>query len=136
MSWTIALSASANTLDNILQLFGLLMLFLMILAATYIASKCVGQMKLGQGKNRNIKVIEIYKLTANQSLQLVQAGHKYIVISVGKEETRFITELSEDEVIVPSDSKTTSGAFFELLHAYQKTRDTKYSLNDGDDGSA
>lgn len=106
---------SSSTLNNTLQLFGLLLLFIFILIATYFTSKFVGGIKLGQVKKSNFKVIETYKIAPNKFLQIIHIGKKYIVISVNKDDIKFITELSEEEIICPDSDKSNSTNFKEIF---------------------
>ena len=124
---------SDSVLDNSLQLFGLLLLFAFVLAATYLTSRFVGQFKLGQMRNRNFKVIETYKVSPNKFLQLIQVGNKYIVVSVGKDEVHFITELAEEEVILPMESMHDGMKFSDFIAKVQKkhinTNDIKETMD-------
>jgi flagellar protein FliO/FliZ len=85
--------------DNALQMIGLLVLLIVILVATYYTSRLVGGMKLGQMKNSNFKIIDVYRISPNKALQLVKIGNKYIVISIGKDTVNFITEVDEAEIL-------------------------------------
>lgn len=96
-------STSTSIMDNTLQLFGLILMFCFVLAATYLTSKFIGRFKLGQLRNKNFKVIETYKVAPNKFLQLIKMGNKYVVVSIGKDEINFITELSEEEVLLPME---------------------------------
>ena len=117
--WLVSNSTLGSTTDNALQLFGLILLFCFVLAATYYTSKFVGNYKLGQQKNKNFKVIETYKVAPNKFLQLVKMGNKYVVISVGKDDIRYITELSEDEVIMPIEGTHQGMKFSDLIAKVQ-----------------
>jgi flagellar protein FliO/FliZ len=88
----------SHTAENFLQLLGVSILFIFVLIATYLTTKFVGNVKLGQYKNSNFKVLETYKITQNKYLQLIQIGKRYFVISVGKDIINFITELNETDI--------------------------------------
>lgn len=88
-----------STLENALQLIGLIIVFVLILAAAYFTSKFVGITTVTNLKNRNFKVIETYKIAPNRFLQIIEVSGKYVVIGVSKDHIEYITELDADQVI-------------------------------------
>lgn len=88
-----------STLENALQLIGLIIVFVLILAAAYFTSKFVGTTTVANLKNRNFNVIETYKIAPNRFLQIVEVSGKYVVIGVSKDHIEYITELDADQVI-------------------------------------
>jgi len=117
--WLVSNYTLGSTADNAIQLIGLILLFCFVLAATYFTSRFVGNYKMGQQKNKNFKVIETYKVAPNKFLQLVKMGNKYIVISVGKDDIRYITELSEEDVLLPLDGTQHGMKFSDLIAKVQ-----------------
>lgn len=112
-------STSSSFIDNTLQLFGLILMFCFVLAATYLTSKFVGRFKLGQLRNKNFKVIEVYKVAPNKFLQLIKMGNKYVVVSIGKDEIHFITELAEEDVILPIEDEQQGMKFSDFIAKVQ-----------------
>ncbi len=88
-----------SSFQNIVQLLGLVLLLVIILFAAYYTSRFIGKMKLGQLKNSNFDVIDSYRISQGKLLQIVKIGKKYIVISVGKENVNYITELQEADLV-------------------------------------
>lgn len=93
-------SRSVSTWDSFIQLVGLLILLIVILAAAYYTSRFVGGLKLGQMKNSNFTVIDAYRISPNKVIQIVKIANKYIVIAIGKDTINYITELDETEVFI------------------------------------
>lgn len=89
----------SKTLENVFQLIGLIIIFILILLAAYFTSKFVGNTNMTNLKNPNIKIIETYKIAPNRFLQIVEISGKYIVIGVSKDHIEYITELEADKVI-------------------------------------
>lgn len=89
-----------STANNVLQLIGLVLLLIVILAAAYYTSKFLGKLKLGQLKSSNFNVIDSYQISPNKMLQIVKIANKYVVISVSKDNISFITELDEAQVLL------------------------------------
>lgn len=124
--WLVSSSTLGSTIENALQLIGLIFMFGFVLAATYFTSKFVGNYKLGQIKNKNFKVIETYKIAPNKFLQLVKMGEKYVVISIGKDDVRYITELKEEEIQLPFENDQHETKFSDFIAKVQgKHRITK-----------
>lgn len=117
--WLVSNYTLGSTTDNALQLIGLILLFCFVLAATYFTSKFVGNYKLGQQRNKNFKTIETYKVAPNKFLQLVKMGNKYVVISIGKDDIRFITELSEEDILLPVEGTEQGIKFSDLITKVQ-----------------
>jgi flagellar protein FliO/FliZ len=107
-----------SSLDNIVQLLGLVLLLVIILFAAYYTSKFIGKMKLGQLKNSNFDVIDSYRISQGKLLQIVKIGKKYVVISIGKENVNLITELDESDLVFKethSDGKTAQKQSFRQI---------------------
>lgn len=109
------LEMGTSSKDSILQLLGVSILFIFILAITYYTTRFVGGVKLGQTKKGNFKVLETYKIAPNKFLQLVKIGTRYFAISVGKEDIRFIAELNENEMVQQENSVKQKSNFLEII---------------------
>ncbi|MBE6014532.1 MAG: hypothetical protein E7241_04105 [Lachnospiraceae bacterium] len=107
----------SSTLDNVLQFIGLLLLFVFILGATYFTTRWIANYQRTTGLNRNIKVIETYKLTTNKYIQIIQLGEKILAISVTKDRIEVLAELSEEEITFfsPENQNTKGDTFANIL---------------------
>lgn len=104
-----------STGDNFLQLIGLVLILIIILAAAYFTTRFVGNVKLSQLKNSNFQVIDTYRISPNKLMQVVKVGNKYIVIAIGKETVNFITELEESEVFLREPGNLEKQSFKQVL---------------------
>mgnify|MGYP000932161465 CR=1 FL=1 len=104
-----------SSAENAWQLIGMVILLVVILVAAYYTSRFVGGYKLGQMRTSNFKVIDTYRIGQNKALQIVKAGNKYILISVGKDTVNFITELEESEIHTKDDSAKEKQSFGKIL---------------------
>ena len=84
--------------ESVFNLFGIILVFLFILGLTYFATKFIGSSSLLKQKNKNIQVIETYKLTSNKFIQIVRVGEKYLALGIGKEEIEFLAEIPNDQL--------------------------------------
>jgi flagellar protein FliO/FliZ len=112
---SVTLPQGTSSYDSPLQLVGLVFLLIIILIAAYYTSKLIGGIKLGQMKKSNFQVIDSYRVTPNKALQIVKIGNKYVVISIGKDNINFITELDEAEVIIRESHQGEKQSFIQIF---------------------
>ena len=94
----ILLGISANSVNNFIQLIGILFIFLLVLALTYFTTKWIASYQKGHSYNKNLKIIETLRLTTNKYIQIVEAGDVYLVIAIGKDEVTFLTQLTKEQL--------------------------------------
>jgi len=87
-----------SSLNSFLQLIGVTILFLIVLAITFLTTKFVGGIKMNRDSKSNFKVIETYKITQNKYLQIIEVANKYILIAISKDNIQYLTELNGEEV--------------------------------------
>jgi len=112
------------SLDNVLQLCAILIVFVLVLAATYYVTKWIGKSGAIQMQSQNIKVIETFKIAPNKYIQIIQLGSQYYSIGITKENITFLTPLTEEQLDLSRKEKEGSTDFRELL-----TRFTKANTN-------
>lgn len=83
--------------SGIFELFGMIIIFILVLVACYYTTKFVGKADLSNHAARNIKVLETYKIAPSKYIQVIKVGSKRIVIGVTKDHVEMLTELSDDE---------------------------------------
>lgn len=88
--------------DNILQLLGLLFVFILVLFAAWYVSKLIGNKAMGGFGNRNINVIESFRLDNNKAIQIIRIADKYLAIGISKDNISVLAQLNEEDIIVPS----------------------------------
>ncbi|MDF2800160.1 MAG: hypothetical protein K0S61_63 [Anaerocolumna sp.] len=101
--------------NNIIQLVGLFIVFILILVVTYYTTRFVGGVKMGVTKSSNFKVLETYRLSQTKYLQLIQIGTKYFVIAVSKDNVNFLTELNENDIFIADKNATPNGNFKDII---------------------
>ena len=80
-------------MESFLQLIGVLLIFVFVLALTWMA----GYQK-GRGNNRNLRVIESMGIGNGNLLSIVQAGDKYLLVAVGKDKVTMLMQLDKEEI--------------------------------------
>ncbi len=85
--------------ESFFQLISVLLIFLFVLAVTYLTTRWIGKYQQGMLQNKNFQVIETFRVSNNKFIQIIQVGKKYLVISVCKDVVNILTELAEDELV-------------------------------------
>ena len=114
-------AATQSTAQSLLELLGLILIFVIVLVVCYLTTKFVAGRQLVQKKIGNFDVVETFPIAQNKYLQLIRMGNKYVVISVTKDSVTYITELDENEVCQIQKSTSVSGkSFKEVLSGFSK----------------
>ena len=90
------LTTGISTLESLLSLFGVIILFCLILVLCYVVTRWLGSSSLLQQRNRNISIVESYKLGPNKVIEVVRIGNKYIAIGIGKDNIEYLLEIPEE----------------------------------------
>jgi flagellar protein FliO/FliZ len=110
------LALVADRAESFTQFLTVILVFLLVLALTYLTTRFVGNYQKARSVNRNFDVIETYKITNGKYLQIVRIGEKYVVIGIGKDNVTSICELSADDIKpVPEQSVQSVEAFRSIL---------------------
>ena len=113
-----------TTSSSVLELVTVLLIFALILAATYFVTKWIGGYQKTKTSNNNLQIVEAIRLPSNKYVELIRVGKdKYIVIGVGKEEVNLLTELSDEDLMAinASPSKTNGKSFSEILNGFKSS---------------
>lgn len=92
--------------NNMLQLLGLLFIFVIVLIAAWFVSKYIGGKAMTGYGNKNINIIENFRLDSNKAIQIVRIADKYYAIGVGKEEINVLAEVDEDKIILSNNNNS------------------------------
>lgn len=111
---------------NVLQLLALIVVFVLILFATYYVTKWIAKTGAIQTRARNIKVVETFKITQNKYIQIIQLGSKYYAIGISKDNITFLTCLEEEQLDF-SEMPSVSGQipFKDLLDRFAAKRNSR-----------
>lgn len=91
--------ASTTWAQNVLQLLAIIIVFILVLIATYFTTRFLGKSGMVQTHSKNINVIETFKIAPNKYIQIIQLGTKYYAISISKENICFLTKLSKEQLL-------------------------------------
>lgn len=111
---------AVSSLESFLQLVGVLLIFVFVLLITYLTTRWMGGFQKAHSNNKNLHIIETISVGNNKFVEIVQAGTKYLVVAVGKDEVRLLAELSEGELkevpALNNSSTPSSESFQDILN--------------------
>ena len=76
---------AATSLDSFVQLITVLIIFVFVLILTYFTTRWMAGIQKGRSFNKNLRIIETISVGNNKIISIVEAGTKYIVVSIGKD---------------------------------------------------
>lgn len=86
-----------SSFNSFIQLLGVLLIFIFVLAITYFTTKWIGGFQKIQMAGKSLQVIETVKIAGNKYVQVIKTGEVYLVIAVGKDTVTMLAKLTEDE---------------------------------------
>ena len=124
----ILLSTLSSSFESFMQLIGVLLIFLAVLALTYITSKWIGGYQKQQYSNKNIKIVETFRIANNKYVQILELGEVYLVIVVCKDTVTTLAKLTKEELpnlVIPT-GEPNSGQFAEnFQEVFEKLKGLK-----------
>ena len=92
------LNGEGGGIKSVLKLIGLIILCILIIVASYYTTKFVGKKQLGRTAKSNFRSIDIFRISTNKYLQIVEIGERYFCIAVAKDTITVVGELSKDNI--------------------------------------
>lgn len=113
----------SNTLESVLQLVVVLIMFLFVLGLAYLTARLAGRFQSNVQSRSNVRIIETARIGNNKYLQIVKIGERYFAIAIGKDDVTFLSELKEEELNLDALNSNTKGSFNDILAQLQKKKD-------------
>lgn len=111
-------------IDSIIKLVAAIIVFVFVLAVTYLTTRFIGNYQKKSIHGNNFDVIETYRLSPNKYLQILKVGAEYIVIAVCKDSITMLCKLDEtgiEPVKDKDDKKSMSIPSFSDMFEQMKT---------------
>jgi flagellar protein FliO/FliZ len=97
----------------------MLLVFVIVLAATYYFTKWMAGFQKERNLSGNIEVIETARISTTKYIQIVRIGSKYMAIAVGKDEVTNLGEISREDLIFKEDSPEDKVSFKDILDKFK-----------------
>lgn len=95
--------------DNTARLITALLIFIFVLALTYLVTRWVAGVQKGQMGRGNIQLIETFRLSQTKYIQIIKVGKKYLVIGICKDTMTVLTSVDETDLSLPEDAARAEG---------------------------
>lgn len=106
--------------DSFAQLITVLVIFILVLAATLFTTRWIAGYQKGQNKGKNIEVVETYPIGNGKYIQIVRLAETYAAIAVCKDTVTKLAEIPKEDIHFPEDAGSMSLRFKDL---FQKAKD-------------
>ncbi len=120
---------AVSKVDSIVQFLTVLIIFVIVLGATWLTTRFVAGFQKGKMQGSNFEVIDSFRISQNKYMELIRIGNRYLAIAVCKDTVTVLTELSEDEVIrlegSPADASMQFEEFFKKAKSLVKGTNRK-----------
>ena len=123
------LAALPDRAESFTQFLTVILVFVFVLALTYLTTRFVGSYQKTRSAGKNFEVIETCKITNGKYLQIVRIGEKYVVIGIGKDSITSICELSAGDIKEAAESGPADYTFRSILDK------AKNSIKKGDNNN-
>lgn len=114
-----------NDLDSSLRLITTLVVFVFVLAVTYVVTRWIAGYQRGQLTKGNVEVIETCRLSQTKYIQILKVGNKYLVVGICKDTMTMLTTLDEAEIKLPESTGRSSESFLEVFQRVKEWNQKK-----------
>ena len=113
-----------STLESLAQLVTLIVIFALVLAITYFATRWVGGIQKEKMIGSNVKVLETMRISNSKYIQILKIGNKCFAIAVCKDTITYLCEVNEEDLIYRENnsSKLKSENFNAILEKFKKDK--------------
>ncbi len=111
-----------STLASIFKLFLLLIVFILILVASYFFTRWYARSGLVRNTSRNIQVVESFSMGPGKQICILRIGEKYIAVAVSKENITFLTELEGEQICAAMPEAMDASSFREVFGGMVRER--------------
>ena len=104
------------------QFVTMLLVFVLVLAATYFFTKWMANYQKEKSSSGNIEILETARISATKYIQIVRVGGKYFAIAVGKDEVTSLGEVSREDLVIKEDGPEETLNFKDILEKFKSEK--------------
>lgn len=117
---------NTSGIDAFIQLLTVLLLFLLVLAATYLVTRWVAKYQKNQLGSQNLEIIETCRLSQTKYIQIIRIGATYMAIAVCKDTITMLGTLDESQLNLQTVEKAkVNDSFQEILNKVKERKQKK-----------
>ncbi|MGN1314243.1 MAG: flagellar biosynthetic protein FliO [Lachnospiraceae bacterium] len=109
-----------DPVSSVAQLLTVALIFLFVLVITWFTTRFIAGYQKNRLQTGNMELVESLRISNTKYLQIVRVGKRYVMMAVCKDSVTFLTELSEDELIIFQGEQTAALDFNALLDKARK----------------
>lgn len=88
-----------SSFESFVQLIAVLLIFVFVLAITYFTTRWIAGNQRIKSNNKNLHLVETIGVGNNKFISIVQAGTKYLVVSINKDDIKLLAQLEKEQLI-------------------------------------
>ena len=113
LSWT-------SGLESVIQFITVLLIFIFVLAITWISTKYIAGIQKDRYKTGNMELIETLRISNNKYMQIVRVGSKYYCMAVCKDTVTMLGEIRKEEMIFSENNVDVNMDFHKILESMKR----------------
>ena len=106
-------------MEGIIQLITVIIIFGIVLAATYFVTVWIGNYQKARNRGLNIELLEAVRLSPSQYIQIVRICNSYYVLAVSKDNVTTLGTLSEEDIALLGQDDGTAGKGVDAAGAFR-----------------
>lgn len=114
-----------EAVNRIAETMTALLIFVIVLAITYLVTRFIASYQKSQMSQGNIKILETTRISQTKYLQLLQVGEVYMVIAVCKDSITMLTTLDKEQLNLEELSEEGKTDFKDVLEQFVKKKNQK-----------
>ena len=95
--------------DSYLQLVTVLIIFIVVLAATLYVTKWMANYQKGANLSKNIEIIDTCKISTNKYIQIIRIGERHVALAISGEQVTNLGDVDPDELILKTEADNSLG---------------------------
>ncbi len=112
-------------MDSFVQFITVLLIFVFVLAITYLVTRWIGGFNRRQSISGNIEVIESARIAPNIFVEIVRIGKRYVALSVSKDSSAYICDVPEEDIVLREDGSVGGVNFSDILNKVRNRKDAE-----------
>ncbi|WP_081749106.1 flagellar biosynthetic protein FliO [Butyrivibrio sp. FCS014] len=109
-------------MNSFLQFVTMLLVFVIVLAATYFFTKWMAGYQKEKTSTGNIEILETARISTTKYIQIVRVGQRYFAIAVGKDEVTFLGDISKEDLVFKEDGPEDALSFKDILEKFKSEK--------------
>lgn len=105
--------------DSYAQLLTVLLIFVVVLAATAFTTKWIAGYQKQQGISGNIELLDAVRLNNNKYIQIVRLGETYVAVAVCKDTVTLLGEIPQEQLKL-QDGSVQNLSFADVLGRFKQ----------------